>query len=184
MSIMSILRSLLLAAVLALFAFLAYVAILPPSVTVTRSATIAATPDEVFPHVNDLRKWQAWSPWARRDPDARTTHAGPESGEGSVFRWDGNDNVGKGAMTIVESRPAEHVAIKLEFERPFEDTAMATLDLAPAAGGTEIIWKLQDEQDFFERAILTLLGLDMEEMIGNDYEAGLANLKQVVEKVN
>lgn len=162
-------------------AFAAYVAILPSEFSVSRSTTIAAPPLEVFRHVNDLRKWDAWSPWAKRDPNAKSEFEGPEAGKGAVFKWDGNEDVGQGQMTIQQSNPPQEIEIRLDFERPFPGTSYAGFEFEPAGNGTEVTWSLSGEQSYIERAFCTLMGLDMDEMIGRDYEEGLASLKRVVE---
>ena len=67
--------------------------------------TIAAPADAVFAQVNDLHKWDAWSPWAKLDPAAKIAFDGPDAGQGAAMSWSGNDKVGEGKMTIVESQP-------------------------------------------------------------------------------
>jgi len=83
--------------------FVVIVAMQPSDFRVEKSATIAAPPTEVFAQVNDLHKWDAWSPWAKLDPEAKIAFEGPESGQGAAMSWSGNDRVGEGKMTIVES---------------------------------------------------------------------------------
>lgn len=176
------LKRVLLGIAVLLAAFLGYVATQPSAFSVARSTTIAAPPAAVFAHVNDFHKWQAWSPWAKRDPNAKATFEGPEAGEGALFKWAGNHEVGAGSMRIVESRPAERVRIALAFTEPFEDKADVELTLKDAGGKTDVTWRIAGENGFVERAIMTLMGIDLERMIGADYEQGLTNLKAVVEK--
>ncbi len=162
--------------------FLAYVGTLPGSYSVSRSATIAAPPEAIFTHVNDLHKWDDWSPWAKRDPNAKATFEGPEQGKGAIFKWDGNAEVGTGQMTIEKSEPPKMIEIRLDFHEPFPGTSYASFQFEPkGADATEVTWTLSGNQDYFERLICTVMGLNMDEMIGNDYETGLANLKRVVE---
>jgi uncharacterized protein YndB with AHSA1/START domain len=161
-------------------AFLGYVALQPPAYRVVRSATIAAPPEAVFAHVNDLKKWEAWSPWAKRDPNAKATFEGPAAGTGAVMGWSGNDEVGEGKMTIVDSKPSDAIKIKLDFVKPFAGTSDVAFDFKPDGGKTNVTWSIAGEQGFMERAICTLMG-GMDKMIGADYEAGLASLKSVVE---
>ncbi|KUO54898.1 MAG: polyketide cyclase [Alphaproteobacteria bacterium BRH_c36] len=162
--------------------FAVYIAVLPSEFSVARSTVIAAPPAAVFEYVNDLQKWDAWSPWAKRDPNSKATFEGPETGRGAIFKWDGNAEVGKGKMRIEESIPPREIEIKLDFERPFEDTADVGFEFEPVEDGTRVTWSIAGEQDYIERVFCTLMGLDMDQMIGNDYEEGLANLKRVVEK--
>jgi uncharacterized protein YndB with AHSA1/START domain len=110
-----------LAAIVAIF--LIVVALQPSDFRVERTTTIAAPRADVFARVNDFHKWDAWSPWAKLDPDAKVTFEGPESGQGTVMTWSGNDKVGEGKMTLTEIQPNELVKIKVDFVKPFEGTA-------------------------------------------------------------
>ena len=110
------------AALLALFVLV--VSARPAEFRVTRSATMAAPPSAVFPHVNDFHKWDAWSPWAKLDPTSKVTFDGPESGTGAVMAWDGNKKVGAGRMTVTDSAPSSLVVIQLEFLRPMKATTL------------------------------------------------------------
>src|SRR3989338_8452512 len=107
------------------------VAMRPSEFQVTRSATLSASPSTVFPHVNNLSKWNAWSPWAKLDPNAKETFEGPAEGEGAVMKWAGDKNVGEGIMTITESRPNELVRFRLEFLKPFKATHTAEFTFQP-----------------------------------------------------
>lgn len=167
--------------VVAVAAFLGYVAMLPSAYRVERTAIIDAPPATVFQHVNDLSKWESWSPWAKRDPNAKNSFEGPKDGKGAIFKWAGNDEVGEGQMTIVDSKPADSIAIKLDFVKPFAGTSDVGFKFQPEGSGTKVAWSLAGEQGFFERAICTLMGIDMDSMIGADYEAGLKSLKAVAE---
>lgn len=170
------------AAVLAaLVGFAGYVARLPANYSVFRTTTIVAPPQAIFPHVNDFRKWQIWSPWARKDPDAKTAYSGPESGKGATFEWSGNADVGEGGMIIIDSIPNQRVKIALTFTRPFTAANEVALDLKPDGNATQVTWSTAGEMGFVARAFGVLMGLDMDQMIGSDYEIGLANLKALVE---
>lgn len=162
-----------------LVVLLVMVLIQPDEYRVERSATIDAAPEAVFAHVNDLRRWDAWSPWAKRDPDMTKTFEGPPAGEGAIYKWSGNDEVGEGTMTIVESKPGELVRTRLDFVKPFEDTSHAELAFKADGGATVVTWSMQGENNFIEKAFF--LFMDLDAMIGKDFDEGLANLKQVVE---
>eukprot|EP01031_Cornospumella_fuschlensis_P018087 gene18087-biopygen15261 len=112
-------KKILIALVLILAALAVVIATRPDDFRVTRSATIAAPPTALFEQVNDLKKWEAWSPWAKLDPNSKMTYEGPPAGVGAVAKWNGNNDVGEGIQTITESRPGELVRMKLEFIRPF-----------------------------------------------------------------
>lgn len=175
------LKKILVALVVIIAAFAVYVAMLPSHYSLARSIVIAAPPDAVFSQVNDFRRWEAWSPWAKLDANARTEFAGPQTGKGAVFRWAGNEKVGVGSMTIVESKPNEAVGIRLAFVKPFEGQSDVALTFRPDGAGTRVTWSLSGEQSFLERAICTLMG-GMERILGPEYEKGLANLKAVTER--
>ena len=175
------LRTVLLLLVAAVLGLCAWAAMQPSHYRVVRSTVIDAPPATVFENVNDLAKWQAWSPWAKRDPAAKSIFEGPKSGEGAIFRWAGNDDVGEGSMTIVKARPAEALDIKLSFIKPFPGDADVGFALQPEGQGTKVTWSIEGEQSFFERLICTVMMLDMDTMIGADYEQGLAALKAVSE---
>ena len=159
--------------------FVAVVERQPAEFRVARSAVIGAPPAVVFAHVDDFQGWQAWSPWAKKDPTARNTYAGPPAGTGAVFSWAGNREVGAGRMTIVESRAPELIRIRLEFLAPFAATNSAEFAFAPDAGGTRVTWTMTGTNTFLTKAIH--LVVDMDALVGADFEQGLANLKAVVE---
>jgi hypothetical protein len=171
---------------LAIFALLAglllWGGLLPAKFHVERSTVINAEPAAVYANVNDLSKWEAWSPWAKRDPNAKSVFEGPSSGPGAIMRWDGNDEVGKGALAITEVVPSEVVRIRLDFVRPFESTSDVGFTFKREGDGTRVTWTLDGAQGFVERLMCTVLRLDVDQMIGADYQAGLTALKSLVEK--
>ena len=139
-----------------------------------------AAPATVFAQVNDFHAWDAWSPWAKLDPDCKVAYEGAASGEGAVFTWDGNDDVGAGKMTITDSRAPDHIAIDLEFIEPWEGHAKTAFDFKAAGAGTEVTWSIRGDANY----MCKLMGLfcSMDSMIGTDYEKGLAAMKSIVEK--
>jgi uncharacterized protein YndB with AHSA1/START domain len=159
--------------------FLVAVAMQPAEFRVERTATMAAPPEEVFAQVNDFHNWEAWSPWAKLDPAAKNSFEGSSSGEGAVFRWSGNDEVGEGSMTLLESRPSELVRIRLDFVKPMEDTANVEFTFKPQGDQTVVTWAMFGKNNFIGRAFCMFM--DMDEMIGSQFEQGLANMKSVVE---
>lgn len=166
-----------LAAILVIF--LGVVAMRPSDFRIARSATFTAPAPVVFEQVNDVHKWQTWSPWAKLDPNAKITFEGPESGKGASFHWVGNDEVGEGSMTITESRPQELVRFKLAFIKPFEDVCTAEFAFKPEGEKTSVTWTMYGEQKFIGKLICMFM--DMDKMVGGDFEKGLANLKGIVE---
>ena len=173
------LKKLLLAAVLVLAAFAVFVASRPGSYRVSRSRTIAAPPLTVYPLVADFHHWERWSPWAKLDPAMKTTYDGPVAAVGSSYAWNGNEKVGEGKMTIVEARPGERLRLRLEFVKPFASTSSTEFTFAAKAGGTETAWTMEGHNDFLGKAFSVFMNMDR--MIGNDFEKGLSQLEAVAE---
>src|SRR3954453_14621127 len=150
------------------------VAMKPAAFRIARSATITAPPSAVFEEVNDLRRWEAWSPWAKIDPGCRFTYDGAPRGIGAVVSWSGNKKVGEGRMTITDSRPDERIRIKLEFFRPFKANNIAEFTFATRVDQTEVTWTMTGERNFMFKAFS--LFCDVDEMVGRDFDKGLAQL--------
>jgi len=160
--------------------FVAVVAMQPSEFRVARSATIAAPVPVVFAQVNDFRKWPAWSPYDKLDPAMKKTYEGPPAGTGASYSWAGNDHAGVGRATITESRPNELVRIKLDFEKPFAGTAFAAFAFKPDGDRTIVEWSLAGTNNFVAKAVD--LFMNMDKMVGGQFEDGLAQLKSVAEK--
>jgi hypothetical protein len=165
--------------VLIIAALSVVISIQPGEYRVERSATITGSVTDVFANVNDFRKWDAWSPWVKIDPNAKMTHEGKESGEGAVVKWDGNKDVGKGSMTITESKANERIKIKLAFLEPMPGDADVVFTFREEGEKTVVTWGMTGENGFLGKAMCMVF--DMEKMIGEKYQEGLANLKTVVE---
>jgi hypothetical protein len=168
------LKKILLALVLAVVVLVIVVAMQPADYRVARTATIAAPNAVVFEQVNNLHKWQDWSPWAKIDPAAKNSYEGPESGVGAAFIWSGNSKVGEGRMTITNSRPHERVAFRLEFQRPMTATCMSEFTFKPKGEQTEVTWTMTGKNDFIGKAFSLVMNCD--KMLGGDFEKGLAQL--------
>jgi hypothetical protein len=162
-----------------LIVFLVIVATRPADFRISRSAVIPAAPAAVFAQVNDFHNWEAWSPWAKMDPDAKSEFAGPTSGVGSKFHWAGNSKVGEGNMTIAESRPNDVIRIDLEFLKPFVANNLAEFTFKPAGDGTNVTWTMSGKNNFMAKAFNLFVNCD--KMVGGEFEKGLANMRSVVE---
>ena len=147
----------------------------PSDFVVTRSATMNTTPAAVFAQLNDFHKWEAWSPWAKMDPNAKNSFDGPTSGEGAKFAWDGNSAVGAGNMTITEAVPNDHVRIRLEFVRPFAGVNDTLFTIKPVGDKTDVTWTMSGKNGFMGKAIS--LVMDCDKMVGPQFEKGLANME-------
>ena len=169
-----------LALVILMAVFVLIVSLQPSEFSISRSATIDAPPAQVFPHVNDLHAWEAWSPWARLDPNAKNTFEGPPAGAGAKFSWDGNQEVGVGSMTISQSKPDELVQIKLDFVEPFPCSNDVEFTFHPEGNQTRVTWTMTGKNNFVGKALGLVMNMD--KMVGSMFEQGLANLKTVVEE--
>lgn len=151
----------------------------PSNFTVSRSAEVKAPPEIVYAHVSDFHQWADWSPWEKLDPSMKKTYSGTETGVGAKYEWNGNDKVGSGSMTIADAKPNEQLGITLEFLTPFKATNRTEFAFTPAAGGTTVTWAMKGENNFMAKAMS--LVMDMDKMVGGDFEKGLAALKTAAE---
>ncbi|GMV91074.1 MAG: hypothetical protein AMXMBFR82_08520 [Candidatus Hydrogenedentota bacterium] len=151
----------------------------PSEFRVSRSATIAAPPSIVFAQVNDFHKWEAWNPWGKLDPHMTSTYEGPDQGPGAKYAWVGDKNVGEGRMTIEESQPNERIQIRLEFLKPMKATNTAEFTFQPEGDRTNVTWTMHGENNFMGKAVG--LFMDMDKMIGDNFEKGLADMKAIAE---
>jgi len=149
------------------------------SFRVQRTTSIKAPPEKIFALVNDLRSHGLWSPWEKKDPAMKKSYSGAASGEGAVYEWDGNKNIGKGRMEITGSWPPSKVTLKLDFIKPFEAHNIAELTLDAKGGGTNVTWAIYGPSPFLSKVISVFCNMDR--MIGREFETGLANLKTITE---
>jgi len=156
------------------------VATRPAAFHIERSTTIAAPAEVVFERVNDFRAWGDWSPWEKMHPQMARPFGGPPGGEGSTYAWRGNSKVGEGRMTIERSERPGRIVIKLEFLKPFAATNTATFTFSPApGGGTAVNWAMDGRNNFMAKAFHMVM--DVDKMVGADFERGLAAMKTVAE---
>jgi uncharacterized protein YndB with AHSA1/START domain len=176
----SILKKVLIVLVVIVGGFLVVVAMQPSEFRVTRSARFAAPPEAAFALVNDFHKWEAWSPWAKLDPSAKNSFEGPTAGTGAKFAWAGNDKVGEGHMEILESRPSDLIRINLAFVKPMEGTSLTEFAFKPDGDQTtNVTWTMSGRHSFVEKAFC--LFMNMDKMVGGDFERGLATMKTLAE---
>jgi hypothetical protein len=165
----------------ALAALAAWLIMQPKRFVVTRSAVVDAPPQEVFRQIDELRNWQAWSPWAKLDPTAINSYEGPGAGAGAVFAWSGDKKVGAGRMTIIDSRPFESVDIKLDMSKPFTASNDVSFRLSPEESGrTKVTWTMSGPSTLISKSMGLLI--DFDKALGARFETGLANLNALVAK--
>jgi uncharacterized protein YndB with AHSA1/START domain len=150
----------------------AIVAVQPSEFRIARTATVAAPAGVVFAQVNDFRKWDAWNA-------LKQGYEGPPAGKGAVYTWAGNSEVGEGRMTISESRPNELIRIQMEFLKPFQGRSTAEFTFKPEGDRTAVTWSMVGEHNFIAKAMHLVMNLD--KMVGGNFEKGLAQMKSVAE---
>ena len=156
-----------------------YAATRPGNFEVRRSATINAPAARIYPLIDDFHQWARWSPWEERDPAMRRDFSGAASGRGAVYAWDGNGKIGAGRMEITEASPQTKIAIKLDFSRPFEGHNVAEFTLVPNGQATAVTWVMRGPLTLMMKVMH--LFMNMDRMVGGDFEAGLAKLKAAAE---
>ena len=170
-----------LAAAVGAASILAAAAARPDTFKVERAASIKAPPDRIFPMLNTLRAFVLWSPYEKKDPDMQRTFSGALTGTGAVYEWDGDKNVGKGRLAIADSSPPSKLTLRLDMMRPLEAHNLVEFTLVPdGISATNVTWAMQGQVPFIAKIVH--LFLDVDAMVGRDFEAGLADLKTVVEK--
>jgi len=152
----------------------------PNEFRVQRSVTIKAPADKIYPMIVDLRGWAAWSPYEKKDPNMKRTFSGAQSGKGAIYEWNGDKNVGHGRMEIMDAAPSSKVVIKLDFFSPFEAHNTAEFTMTPQGDGTNVTWAMYGPNVFMGKVMQVFMNMD--KMVGTDFEAGLQALKAKVEK--
>jgi len=165
---------------IAIAAVLILAATKPNTLRVQRATSIKAPADRIFPMINDFRQWRTWSPYENKDPAMNRTYEGTGSGKGAVYAWDGNNNVGSGRMEILETAVPSKITIKLDFFKPFEGHNTAEFTMLPQGDVTNLTWTMSGPAVFMSKLMQVFMNLD--HMIGRDFEVGLANLKKLAEK--
>ena len=152
----------------------------PDTFRVQRSASIRASADKIHPLISDMRRFNTWNPYNKKDPNVKGSYRGPSSGPGAGYDFEGNKDVGKGSIQIVEPVTPTRVSMKLDMIEPFEGHNRVEFTLAPRGDSTEVTWAIHGPSPFMAK----LMGIffDMDRMIGRDFEAGLADLKAAAER--
>ena len=152
----------------------------PNTFSVQRATTVKAPPEAIFPLINDFHQWRTWSPYETKDPAMKRSFSGAASGKGAVYGWEGNKNVGSGRMEVLDTSMPSKIVIKLDFFTPFEGHNTAEFTMLPQGDATNITWLMHGPAPFMSKVMQVFMNMDR--MIGKDFEAGLANLKRLTEK--
>jgi K+-transporting ATPase KdpF subunit len=161
-----------------LAAVLAYAATKPDRFTIQRSTTIKASPDRIFPLIDDLHAHTLWTPF-EKDPNMTKRHSGAARGKGAVYEWDGNRQVGAGRLEIIDVMPRK-IAMTLNMLRPMKAHNLVEFTLQPVGNGTRVTWAMQGAQPYLGKLMSTVI--DCDKMVGSEFERGLAKLKAIVEQ--
>ena len=152
----------------------------PDRFSVQRATMVKAPPEMIFPLINDFHLWGGWSPYEHKDPAMKRTYSGAASGRGAVYAWDGNKNVGSGRMEILDASTPSKIVIKLDFFTPFEGHNTAEFTMLPQGDATSLTWLMHGPAPFMSRLMQVFMNID--NMVGKDFEVGLASLKKLTEK--
>ena len=168
------------AVAVAIAGVLIYAATKPSVMRYARATHIKAPPEKIFPFINDYRQWAAWSPYESKDPAMKRTFSGAAQGKGAVYAWEGDKNVGVGRMEIADTAPPGRVTIKLDFEKPFKANNIVDFTMEPKGDTTLVTWAMHGPCPFMAKVMSVFI--DMDRMVGKDFEIGLANLKAAAER--
>ncbi len=174
------LKKIAIAVVVILAVILGMAAMKPDTFSVRRVASIKAPPDKIAALITDFHQWGSWSPWEQLDPNMKRTFSGAPNGKGAIYNWEGNKEVGKGRMEIMEAGTPARTVIKLDFLEPFESHNTTEFTLVPQGEITTVSWDMSGPMPFVSKIMSVFASMDS--MIGKDFEKGLANMKTVAEK--
>jgi Polyketide cyclase / dehydrase and lipid transport len=163
-----------------IIAFLVIASMRPNTFSLSRSAMFNAPPEKIFPHLNDFKNWGAWSPWEKMDPDLKRNFSGSASGKGAQYSWIGNKKVGEGNMEITRSVPSSNIELNLNFLKPFKASNVTEFNITQKGNMAHVNWEMRGPLNLMMKVMHMFM--DMDKMVGKDFEAGLANLKSIVER--
>jgi hypothetical protein len=152
----------------------------PNAFSIQRATIVKAAPERIFPLINDFHQWGTWSPYENKDPAMKRSYSGAASGQGAVYAWEGNKNVGSGRMEILQATAPSKIVIKLDFFAPFEGHNTAEFTMLPQGDATNVTWLMHGPLPFMGKVMHVFINMDR--MVGKDFEAGLTNLKRLTEK--
>jgi uncharacterized protein YndB with AHSA1/START domain len=173
-------KTIIIVVVLLIAGILIYASTKPDTFHVERTVNIKATPDKLFPYINDFHQWQPWSPYEKLDPAMTRRFSGAAAGEGAVYEWEGNSKAGAGRITITQAVPSSKILLNLEMLKPFAATNDVAFTLRPEGDTTQVTWAMDGRNTLLPKVMSLFLNMDA--MVGDQFEEGLNNLKAVAEK--
>lgn len=177
---MRILKFIILGLFIGVGGLLLFTATRPDSFSVDRAIDIKASAAKIFPYLNDFHKSLAWSPWEAADAQMKREYNAISAGKGAAYAWHGNRDAGKGRMEILESRINERVVIALHFDQPMATDNRVEYVLTAKGEYTNVKWSMRGPMPFIAR--FAALFMDMDKMVGGQFEKGLQRLKEISEK--
>ena len=174
------LKKLALAVLAIIVVILGMAAMKPDTFSVRRAVSIKAPPEKIAALITDFHQWSSWSPWEKLDPTMKRTFTGAPAGKGAIYEWEGNKDVGKGRMEIVDAGTPAKTVIKLDFLQPFESHNTTEFILVPQGAETQVSWNMTGPMPFITKIMSVFTTMDA--MIGKDFDKGLANMKAAAEK--
>jgi hypothetical protein len=166
-------------AVAGIAAILIIAATKPDNFRVQRTASIKAPPEKIMPLLADLRRHGEWSPWERKDPAMKRAYSGAATGKGAIYEWDGNSNIGAGRMEVTEVSRTK-IVFDMLFRTPMDAHNTAEIVMVPSGDSTAVTWAMYGPNPYLGRIVHTLI--DIDKMVGAEFDTGLANLKTIAEK--
>ena len=163
----------------ALALLLIYAATRPDTFHVERSLSIQAPPERVFAMISDLKRFNTWNPYAKKDPVLKERYGATTAGPGAQYGWEG-DKVGTGSMEIIQVQAPQRVAMKLDFVKPFEAHNFVEFSLRPEGAKTQVTWAIHGPANYLSKLMGVVINMDR--MVGKDFEDGLSNLKALAEQ--
>jgi uncharacterized protein YndB with AHSA1/START domain len=173
-------KAIVIVVVVAIAGVLAYAAIQPNTFRVQRSTVIQAPPEKVYAILEDFDRGKEWSPFEKKDPNLKRSRSGPPKGKGAVYSFEGNSDVGAGSLTVLDTAPPSKLVLALDMTKPMEGHNTVEYTLVPEGGGTRMTWSIFGPMPFISKVMC--LFIDMDKMIGKEFESGLASLKALAEK--
>jgi uncharacterized protein YndB with AHSA1/START domain len=161
-------------------AVLGFAATQPDTFQIERSLTIKATPEKIFPLINDFHNWPRWAPQDKEDPSMKRTYSGAEKGAGAVSDWSSSGSAGRGRMSITESVASRRISVAVDWVKPFEAHNVNVFTLIPDGASTQVTWSMQGTNAYMMKVMSVFVNMDR--MMGKHFEAGLQNLKVAAEQ--
>jgi uncharacterized protein YndB with AHSA1/START domain len=166
-------------AVAVLFVFVAFQT---ADYSIRREISIKAPPKKIFPYLVSAEKADSWMPWKDSDPNLKMSYMGPKEGIGSISSWESPGRMGVGQAEIVGVIPDQKIQTKITYKKPMVFEQLSEFTLTPNGETTTMTWAVTGKNNFIGRLMCTLSMMNMDKMVGGEFEKGLNKLKSEIEK--